>query len=267
MGGCAVFGNDDGYAIGPPELVFDAVHRFSSVLKETCNLSLQETKTKVYHDSGMKPPQAPASMPRAGLRVAEEWLPGFQCYGVAIGSLGYVHHVLGEKVAELSQDVDRVMELLKADNQSAWVLLSTSFAQQLDYLLTLQYPSDMRWAAGAMDAKLWEVLERLAGQERIPQGDEGMGVECLLQQLPGALEGRSYQRLISSQPIKLGGLGRRELAETIPAAFLGGLEQALPHLVANLKTWWAGLREGRGGQDFWRLAPALQKSFLGAGPF
>ena len=42
-----------------------------------------------------------------------------------------------------------------------------------------------------MDAKLWEVLEKLAGQERIPQGEEGLGIECILQ-IPEALEGRSY---------------------------------------------------------------------------
>ena len=233
-GGVAVFGNDDGYAIGPPELVFDAVQRFAATLKEFCNLELQVEKTKVYHASGTKPPQAPVSMPRAGIMVAGQWLPGFQCYGVAIGAPEYVHHVLGEKVAELSQDVDKVMDLLKADNQSAWVLLSTSFSQQLDYLLTLQYPHDMRWAAEAMDAKLWEVLEGLAGQERIPQGEEGLGVECILQFPEGsALEGRSYQRLIASQPIKLGGLGRRELVETIPAAFMGGIEQAIPYMVAR----------------------------------
>ena len=83
-----------------------------------------------------------------------------------------MHHVLGEKVEELGKDVAKVMEFLKADHHIAWVLLSASFSQQLDYLLTLQYPSDMRWAAESMDAKLWEVLEHLAGQERIPQGEK-----------------------------------------------------------------------------------------------
>jgi len=96
-----------------------------------------------------------------------------------------------------------------------------------------------------MDAKLWEMLEHLAGQPRIPQGEEGMGVECVLE-LPGvpSLQGRSYQRLLAAQPVKLGGLGRRELRETISAAFIGGVEQAIPFLAA---------REGEAG-----LCPQLR---------
>ena len=235
VGGLAVFGNDDGYAIGPPEVLFRELERFQTRAFHTCNLSIQVSKTKVYMETGAKPAEAPADMPQAGVRVGRRLLPGFQCYGVAIGSQDYVQHMLGEKVAELRRDVDKVMELLEADHHAAWVLLSTSLSQQLDYLLTLQYPRDIYWPAGNMDAKLWEVVEHLAGHDRIPQGEEGMGVECVLQ-LPGvveALQGRSYQRLIAAQPVKLGGLGRRELQETSPAAFIGGVEQAIPFMLGQ----------------------------------
>ena len=33
--------------------------------------------------------------------------------------------------------------------------------------------------------------------------------------------------------VKLGGLGLRSLVETCPAAFLGGLEMSLPHMVGD----------------------------------
>ena len=48
-----------------------------------------------------------------------------------------------------------------------------------------------------------------------------------------SLSGRSYQRLLVAQPVKLGGLGIRSLVETRHPAFLGGLEQALPFMVAG----------------------------------
>ena len=39
-GGLAVFGNDDGYILGPPEAVFPAVARFAAAIKEECGLNL-----------------------------------------------------------------------------------------------------------------------------------------------------------------------------------------------------------------------------------
>ena len=126
VGGLAVFGNDDGYCIGPPDVVFREIQTFKARALQICNLHLQETKTKVYLQSGVRPAEAPVNMPRAGLLVGDQWLPGFLCYGVAIGSVEYVEHVLGEKVEELSQDVKQVMRLLKEDHHAAWIFLSTS---------------------------------------------------------------------------------------------------------------------------------------------
>ena len=71
-------------------------------------------------------------------------------------------------------------------------------AHQLDYSLTLQYPSDMLECATRVDARLWQALEQPAGQHRIPRGEEGAGVECVLS-LPTvpSINGRSYQCLRS----------------------------------------------------------------------
>ena len=52
----------------------------------------------------------------------------------------------------LKEEVDKVMKLLKDNHQAAWVLLSTSLSKQLDFSLTLQYPSDMLEPAAEMDA-------------------------------------------------------------------------------------------------------------------
>ena len=139
---------------------------------------------------------------------------------------------MGEKATQLRKDIDKVMHLLRKDNQSAWVLLSTALSHQLDYSLTLQYPSDMLEVAAELDARLWAGLEQVAGQLRIPRREEGLGVECVvdLPEVP-ELQGRSYQCWMAAQPVKLGGCGLRSLTETRYPAFLGGLEMSLPFMV------------------------------------
>ena len=237
-GGQAKFGNDDGYACGPSEVVFEAVEEFRAAIKARCNLTLNMTKSKVYLASGELPAQAPPGMDRAGLQVGDRWLPGFRAYGVFIGSKEYVKFSLMEKVAGLGglrEEVDKVMEVLKEDSQAAWVLLSTSLSQQLDYSLSLQYPSDMLEAAAAMDQRLWEALQQVSGQSHIPRGEEGLGIECVVQ-VPGVpgLEGRSYQSWVAAQPVNLGGLGLRSLVETRLPAFIEGVEQAFPHMMGQV---------------------------------
>ena len=150
--------------------------------------------------------------------------------GVEIGSDAFVKHKLAERVQEVIGQVDKVMDLLGNDPQAAWVLLSSAHAHQLDYSLTLQYPSDMLAGARALDARLWAALEQLSGQPHIPRGrGGGVGEDCVLD-LQGIqnLEGRSFQRLQVAQTVKLGGCGLRSLEETMQPAFIGGLEQALP---------------------------------------
>ena len=232
-GGLAIFGNDDGYAIGPAEIVFPAVEQFRDAIRQECGLNLRLSKCLVYTQTGELPAQAPAGMKRAGIEdEGGAWLPGFRCYGVYIGSDSYVRYMLAKEATRICQEIDKMMHLLRRDSQAAWVILSTAMAHQLDYSLSLQYPSDMQECATRVDARLWTALEQLAGQHRIPRGEEGAGVECVLELVPN-LNGRSYQSILASQPVKLGGLGLRSLCETRYPAFLGGLEQAVPFLVAS----------------------------------
>ena len=124
------------------------------------------------------------------------------------------------------------MKVLQNDNQSAWIMISTSLSKQMEYWLTLQYPSDILEAAAALDTRLWRALEQVAGQPRIPRREEGLGVECAFN-IPDVpeLHGYSYQRCLIAQPVKLGGLGLRSLVETSPVAFIGGIEMSIPYLV------------------------------------
>ena len=85
-----------------------------------------------------------------------------------------------------------------------------------------------------MDDRIWSALEQLADQPHIARGEEGGGVKCVvdLSRVP-TLAGRSFQNLLSAQPVKLGGLGLRSLVETRHPAIIGGLEQTLPFMIAG----------------------------------
>ena len=125
------------------------------------------------------------------------------------------------------------MDLLCDDHQAAWCLISATIAHQLDYSISLQYPSDVKEAARRLDNKSWSALEQIAGQ-RVPKTDEGKGYECVVD-LPTVpeLQGKSFQYWQAQQPVKLGGLGLRSIEDTILAAFIGGVEMVIPHLATS----------------------------------
>ena len=90
----------------------------------------------------------------------------------------------------------------------------------------------MEVAAREMDRLLWAMVERAAGLS-IPQQEEGRGVECTLQLPVHHLSGRSYQACIRRTSVRHGGLGIRSMVDTSLAAFFGGMEQPIPHLVGQ----------------------------------
>ena len=76
------------------------------------------------------------------------------------------------------------------------------------------------------------MLEESTGLH-IPREEEGRGVECVLAPPVRALNTASFQSLLVRLPVKSGGLGLRSMVDTIPAAFLGSVEMALPHFVGH----------------------------------
>ena len=215
--------------------MFKAVANFRDAILTNCGLNLRLSKCLVYTHSGVLPPEAPECMERAGCWDDHgNWLPGLRVYGVYVGSTDYVRFKLKMEATKICSEIDKVMHLLRNDLQSAWVILSSALVHQLDYTLTLQYPSDSLECAELVDNRIWKALEQLAGQPQIARGGEAGGANCVLDlsSVP-SLNGRSFQSLLSAQPIKLGGIGIRSLSETRFPAFVGGLEQALPHMVAG----------------------------------
>ena len=235
-GGKSLFGNDDGYIIGPGSVVFPALEKFAQQILENCLLRLQVSKTEVFSWEENLPEQAPQGMRRAGEVVDGEWEHGFMCYGMAVGSDKYVRNRLMAKVDEVTDQVNSVRKVLgpQKDLQAILAVLQCSLSQKLDWQLSLNYPSDVKEAAKKLDSELWRLLE-FASSQHIPRAEEGMGVECILgaQGLPPSMQGRSYQNWQVRQPVRLRGLGLRSLLETSPLAFCGGVEMAVPCLTGE----------------------------------
>ena len=234
VGGMARFGNDDGYAIGPAQILFPAVAKFAHDIQHKHLLQLQVRKTEIFSWSGTLPPEAPRDMKVAGISIGDRFYPGMVVYGIPVGSEEYVKHMLNEVVDDIASQVDRVQEVLAGESQAMWGVLNSSLAHKLDWHLTLCYPSDIKYAAKRLDKIFWSVLESLS-RLSIPRADGQaiVGTSTFEVGQVDWLTGSTFQQLLVPQPIKLGGLGIRSLVETSPAAFIGGVEMSLPHFTGQ----------------------------------
>ena len=254
-GGVARFGNDDGYGCGPPEVVYPALARFETTLREECGLTLQRQKTEIFA-WGELPVNTPPKLKMAGMIVDGEFQPGFDCYGIPLGTDSYVSQALWEKAAEVKRDMKQVAEILSEDSQALWVALHRSLAHKMDYHLSLCYPSDIKPVAVYLDEVLWSVFERVVGQH-MPWVEEGLGIECVLDMPVDSMVGCSFQELFTRLPIRIRGFGLRSLVDTAPAAFIGVVEMSLGGEEAEDR-WWQFLLESgtQTGQEFgdsWQL--------------
>ena len=174
----ARFGNDDGYLIGPPAEVFSTLERLQERLKMRCCLDLQRDKTEIFA-RGDLPEGTPADLKRAGTMIEGVFEPGFDCYGVGIGSPNFVSQYLEKKVDEIEELVNKTCQLLEGDLQAKWTLLTASVTHKFGYSLSLQYPSDIRRAAGRLDDIIWGMLQSATGLV-IPRREDGRGFTCVL---------------------------------------------------------------------------------------
>ena len=231
-GGMVRAGWDDAYFVGPKTEVFSALDEFKTEVNRKAGLVLQVTKSEVFSTSGEMPPEAPAGFVNAGTMVQDQFQPGFLCYGVPVGTDEYVLNMLDSKISELEEEVENMCSTLESSRQSMWAMLRSSTSQKLDYWLTLVYPSLMKPAAEKMDKLVLRVIQKIVGSE-IPMkgGDEDWNKSI---SVPiEILSDRSFQNWALRLPIRLGGLGIRSCVETSPAAFIGGIEQSLPHFTKH----------------------------------
>ena len=270
QGGAALFGNDDGYVVAPLEEAKAAMGIFKQELKDRCGLELQEDKTELFSNRELSEEEL-GGMKRAGAPLDGGFAPGFVCYGIPIGTADYVGHMLEKKAEEVVQEVEEISGILGEDSQALWVVLHRSLAHKMDYHLSLCYPSDIRPIATYLDSVFWSMLEKAAGQQ-IPRTNQGLGYECVLNIPVDSMLGKSFQELFVRSPIKLRGFGLRSLVQSIPAAFIGGVERSvsafqgeggicrkLEHLLGDGvegAQWWrhlmeSNVRTGREFQETW----------------
>ena len=167
--------------------------------------------------------------------------PGFDCYGISLGTNAFVRQTLQQKAAEVKRDMEVVADIFSEDSQALWVALHRSLAHKMDYHLSLCYPSDILPVAEYLDTVLWSLFERAVGQ-RVPRRDERLGTECVLDMPVDSMRGHSFQELLTRLPIRLRGFGFRSLVDTSPVAFIGGVEMALGGDGAR-EGWWRTLLE------------------------
>ena len=188
----------------------------------------------------------------------------------------YVRHHLTLKVKEIAKEVGEILEVMEGEGQAVWTVARSSTIMKLDYHISLCYPSDMVEAARKMDQVLHRMMEK-ASALRIPTVEEGRGLECCLALPITRHQDRSYQDWMLRMPVRLGGFGLRSLEDISLPAFMGSVEQALPHflgvdgmfphlapvlgMVEEGSTRWRGLLESkcRTGEELRSLWATLQE--------
>ena len=232
VNGVARAGCDDLVVCGPPEIVFPAIEQFWRDIQQTCCLQLARSKTEVYTSTGVLPAGTPAGLARAGTEVGGVFLAGFVLYGIPVGEPSFVKHHLSLKVHEVTMEIQNILEVLQGEGQAIWTIIRSSTIMKMDYHMALCYPSDMAVAAVEMDRLIYNMLESAASLS-IPRRDQGRGYECCPQVPVQRHQGRSFQDWMVRLPVRLGGMGMRSMADISLAAFVGSVEQALPHFVGT----------------------------------
>ena len=184
-------GADDVFAVGLPEVVLPAVERFSENIRVKCNLELQWTKCKVYKREGDLPLDTPHGLTLAGEMVDEEFLRGFICFGIPLGSGAYISHKLQEQAQQIIDDAEKAREVLRTDYQSLWTALRLSISTRFQYWMQLTPPSLCEPVARGLDNALWSILEAACGFQ-IPRGEEEGGLELRTPDIP-VLDHKSFQ--------------------------------------------------------------------------
>ena len=89
------------------------------------------------------PANAIPGLTLAGTEVNGIWENGLIVYGVPVGSDEYVKIKMRQKVEEVAKGALRATQVLGSEKQGLWTVLRQSLSQQMDWWLTLVYPSLM----------------------------------------------------------------------------------------------------------------------------
>ena len=129
-GGACCFYSDDGYVVGPPEIVFPALKQFQTSLFARTNLELVEDKCEVYskhpaiaRDYLSKNPEFGkfnlGALPDVDTTEATAGAGyGIKILGVPVGDLRYIETILTNKVTSIREDIFNSTRILDGCNLS-----------------------------------------------------------------------------------------------------------------------------------------------------
>jgi hypothetical protein len=120
FGGCARFGMDDGYMVGPPEFVFKVLADFAAGMKADCGCELNMAKCKmfIWDDGACERARNEGHIPKELMQLQEgtyvNWegdiLKGIQVFNVPLGTERYVGAKLREKAMQVKQTTEAYVE-------------------------------------------------------------------------------------------------------------------------------------------------------------
>jgi hypothetical protein len=136
-GGFARFGMDDGYMMGPKEVVLQVLEEFAVRIREDHGYELNTRKCKMYNieddicNEANREGHIPESLQHIeeGIYVIEsgDRLKGIMIFNVSVGDKRYVEAVLRQKARDVGQTIRQYVEDLEEKYpQELWTMLQFS---------------------------------------------------------------------------------------------------------------------------------------------
>ena len=152
-GGCARFGMDDGYMIGPKEVVFQVLRDFAQEIKEEHGCMLNTRKCKMYTgNEGICQRAKEEGWIPTELELLEEGSivddlgirrRGIEIFNVLVGEEEYVAMVLREKAKKVEKTTRRYVEELEEKYpHELWTMLQFSLQHRVTYWLRTCTPEE-----------------------------------------------------------------------------------------------------------------------------
>jgi hypothetical protein len=137
FGGCARFGIDDGYLIGPKEIIFEVLAEFAEGIERDHGCALNTRKCKMYNraEGACEAPRREGYIPAAVEHIQEgayvnetgDVLRGLLIFNVPDGEERYVAAVLKDKAQQVGQVTRQYVEDLEEEYpHELWTMLQLS---------------------------------------------------------------------------------------------------------------------------------------------
>ena len=187
--GGARFDMDDGYAVGPPDVVFPAVLRFAERL-HALGLELQLSKCQCYSvaiDLAVHPDRPP-QMPVGGLVLPDgSFTRGVIVSGIPLGDDAFVTAALTDKVEDSLSKVSAISSKLQARHLQSLYAVTTYCLQPLfHFWLQHCYPEQVQTMAARLDTRFLALPDMCIGggasprtrlQKKVPPVKTSRGAE------------------------------------------------------------------------------------------